>query len=377
MNAERLHLLAKELLKVVDQSKLVSEFSNLENSLQAVVNSPADQNLSNNLAQAKKNFLSAASNSALSSFPVSWQNDLIEINAGLFAGTELRDNVREILERNQITPSTALEAIKEIKSEFDGDIESFKRISNDLDRFNLSEDNLSPEEAEISVYIPREEVNNDLYHLAKEAKEIDFIIRAFSEIVSGDTKSPQIRFISSSDFSFFVEHAPAVAACISLAIERIVAVYKNILEIKKLRNELSAKEVPDTSLAAIEDHVNEQMTKKIEELVEDIFSRYKESENERDKELRIHLQIALEKIADRIDRSFHFDVRTGPNEEPSDEATNDEKKHIEAENEHKRIIRENANTLRSFRNNGKPILKLPGASKPAPEMNSEKSRRKK
>ena len=126
---------------------------------------------------------------------------------------------------------------------------------------NIGADDIEPGECEIGVLVPRDYVKNLLNDFGEELIELNKILSVFAELSTGSRAGFEIREISSSDLSVFLDLAPAVGACLAVSIERIVALYKKLLEIRKLHNELKEQGVPKSSLKGVEEHANAVMEK--------------------------------------------------------------------------------------------------------------------
>ena len=146
-------------------------------------------------------------------------------------------------------------------------------------------------------------------------------------------------------------------ACIAIAVERIITVYKQILEIRKLRSELARQKVPEETLDGISKHADEVMNLAIEKMTAELIEEYrKDREENRSNELHNALSISLKKIAMRIDRGFNVEVRMAQIQEVSDGVA-DQKAAADAKESHDRIAQA-ATTLQFLKLEGDPILKL-------------------
>lgn len=109
------------------------------------------------------------------------------------------------------------------------------------------------------------------------------------------------------------------AAAIAIGVERIIAAYEQLLEIRKLRTDLEEKGGGGDGLAGVEDHANEVMEEAITGAVEALVSRFSASTDQgRTNELRIELTTTLNAVANRIDRGYNIEVRAGPIKEPAE-----------------------------------------------------------
>ncbi len=96
----------------------------------------------------------------------------------------------------------------------------------------------------------------------------------FSEIAVGKREPLKIRNISSSDLTVYLDYAPPVCACVALAVEIIVALYKKMLEIKKLKKELADQQVPEDKLRGIEDDASSMVSPQLDELTVELMNKY-------------------------------------------------------------------------------------------------------
>ena len=149
-------------------------------------------------------------------------------------------------------------------------------------------------------------------------------------------------------------HTP-FAACLAIAIERIVTLYKQLLEIKKIRVELLKQGVPEKQTAGIEEHANKVMENGIETLTVEILEKYNQVKDpHRKNELENGIRVSLNRIANRVDRGYNIEVRV----EPLEKATQDneeEKKQFGEIN----AIQAASKNMQFMKLEGTPILKLP------------------
>ncbi len=164
-------------------------------------------------------------------------------------------------------------------------------------------------------------VANEFNALGVEIQRLDRILGVFIELGTGSRPPLKVRFIASSDFSFFLDVAPEAGAFIAVAAERVVALYKNLLEIRRLRSELAAQGLGDESLAGIDEHANTHMSSGIENIGEQLLDDLDTAVKDRNRlnELKVELRLSLNSIANRIDAGYHIDVRVGELPESTDE----------------------------------------------------------
>ena len=202
------------------------------------------------------------------------------------------------------------------------------------------------------MLIPREYIKNDLGKLGDEIKELTFIFNNYSELIVGKKESFQIRNISTSDPLITVGAITAIAAGVAKTVGWLIDNYKKLLEIKKLKGELKKQGLSEENLQGIADHSNGFMEKAIDEIVNKMAIEYNgNGDKNRKNELLNGVRISLNKIANRIDRGFNFEVRIEPISSEEGEETNGNEKEI-AE------IQEASKSLQFMKLSGQPILKL-------------------
>jgi hypothetical protein len=367
MNAERLHAILRALQKDLQKTKIESTLEQLTNYLQQQINQPAhpqpQQEVSKTVTQLYQLLESAPSNN----FPPTWRQLLEETGCDIYLGNMVRDRIREIFVRNGITPSIALEEIRQIHAQIKKLREAVDNIMGGFDYLNIGSDQLEPGECEVGILIPRAFVNDRLEAFADELLELTKILGVFAEISTGGRPGFEIRAISSSDLSISLDAIPVMAASVAFAVERIVSLYKQMLEIRKLKNDLKQQGVPKQKLKGIEEYASSTMETEISALVPELMKRFCKSSDEcRSNELKIELTLALKKIANRIDRGFNVEIRVQPEPRPE---TTPEAEELRASVE---AIQSAERTLQFLKTEGDPILSLPESTQIKDKKNKAK-----
>lgn len=357
MNAERLHVIAIQIQQDLNKTKLINASQQTVNSLKNYVknqqNTQKEQQFSDNLS----NLYESLNKSEINDFSPAWMQVVKEIGGEKLLGEELKKRVEGIFSRNQITPSVALEEYQEIHNKLKQFKDSIDNIVNSFNSLNIGKEDLEPGECELGILVPRTCVNNNLEGFSEELDELDFIVKSFEEISTGKREDLSIKTISSSDLMVFLDIIPKVGACLAVATERIIALYKKILEIRKLHSELEEQGIPNENLEGVKEYSNTRMSSGIDEVADYILEKfYEENDNDRENELKNELKITLNKIANRVDKGFNFEIRV--EKEETDE--HDEKESSQDENF--KTIKNASKELRFLNLSGNPILSLPEKS---------------
>jgi hypothetical protein len=360
MNAERLHAIVLVLNQEMSKKNTVGMLQELINALSHVVNQPHpthQQTLADNL----KAMYEAVTDTPSDRFSPAWRQILAEIGGEDLFGSTLKGNIEAIFSRNQITPSVALNELQQLHKRLQNFKTALDQCSASLKHFKIGDEKLEPGECEIGVLIPRREVDNNLLNFAEELKELSFIFGTFSEVATGNKEDLTIRTISSSDLLVYLQASAPFAAFVAICIERVVALYKQLLEIRKLNQEIRQQGVPEKELSGIEKYANDLMGTGIEKIALEVVNEYhKKDDKGRKNELANAVRISLNKVANRIDLGFNIEVRVAPLPKSDDQEkeNNELRKAVES-------IQSATKNMQFLKLEGKPILKLPeGKEKP-------------
>ena len=358
MNAERLHAVCLALQNEINQINIQNKLQQIVKSLQQIVNQPQQPQPQQQLSNVLTQFYEELSDSQSDGFSPAWRQSLEEIGGENLLGTALSERIKEIIERNQITPSAAHQELQQIQQEFERFKSGIDNTVTGLKSLNIGYEQLSPGECEVGVVIPRKAVNNQLDEFGKELQELNFILGTFSELSSGTRENYEIKSISSSDLGIYLAAIPPVAACIAHAAEKIIDLYKKLIEIRKHKAELKILGLKEKELKGITDHSNKIMKEGIESLtVEVVNNYYVGNDDNRKNELSNAVKISLNKIANRIDQGFNIEVRAEPEEEPTEE--NGETDQQKKDRAFILKVIEASETLRFLNLEGERILSLP------------------
>jgi len=270
LNAERLHVVAKAIQQELTSARVLENLTDVTNALQNLVNQPANPQYQQIVANKRKELEVALKNAASDNFSPAWRQIVRQIGGEDLLGVVLEERLRTTLERNQITPSNALQEIREIQQSLTNFKGAIDQIVGGLRILRIGTEDLAPGEAEVGVEIPRAAIENDLAGLEKELGELKFILRTFLEFSTGTSGPIPLRTISSTDLQFYFTAVPGAAAALAYAINLLVDAYKKIVDIRRNHAELKDGGVPADVLKPLEDYANNAIKQKIEDFVVEI-----------------------------------------------------------------------------------------------------------
>lgn len=355
MNVEKLNSLAYDIVEENKTLQYVAKFQNVIDTLQNVITQPQQPQHQTNLSDQLTALKEALAKSLVNDLSPAWYQVLVELEVDDILGNNLYQRIEKILSQNQIIPTKAKQELDTYFSKLDTKMTGFTNVVTGLETLEIGYDELDEGECEIGVLIPRDYIKNDLGKFGEEIKELTFIFNNYSELITGKKESFQIRNLSTSDPLITVATITAIAAGVAKTVGWLIDNYKKLLEIKKLKAELKKQGLSEENLQGISDHSNGFMEKAIEEIIAKIAKEYNgNGDKNRKNELLNGVRISLNKIANRIDRGFNFEVRIEPIK--SEEEDKKETKEIKE-------IKAASKNLQFMKLSGQPILRLPEKKK--------------
>jgi hypothetical protein len=355
MNAERLHAIARAVKDDFTKTKIVQSLQQLTSALQNMVNQPGHPQYQSDVSEARIRVQKALASSATNEFSPAWRQMLEETGVWYLTGARLAEAIEHAFLENQITPSVVLEDVSRIQAAVEDTSSELDRLVGSLSSLDVGHEDLGSGECEVGILIPRPFVSNRLDLLAEEFQKLSKILAVFQELAEGNRPGFEIRTISTSDFLLFLQAQHETCACIAIALERIVALYKSLLEIKKLRTELKAQGVDEAALSGVSKHADGLIDAGIAKIVAELLHEYgRATSDPRNNEIGVELKFSLKRIVSRIDRGFNFDVRVGP------PAQSDEEVGAEGAAFSRSYARISAaaSNLQFLKSDGEPILQL-------------------
>jgi len=350
MNTERLHAIAIAVTDDINTTKTPETLQQLVGALQNQINRPQEpqfQNeVSNNLQKIQSVLVTAKSND----YSPAWKQALKELGVNDLLGNNLLNHIQEIFARNQITPAVALQELQELHKQLSICKTSFEEVISSFKKLNISSEQIEKGQCEVGILIPRPAVSDNLQELSKDLVKLDMLFGAFSELTTHKRPGFKIRSLSSSDFTVMLAMIPVTAASIAFAVDRILRVYKSILEIRILHGKLKKQGFTNKELQVIKNKADSAITKEVKKLAPELLEKYYGKEDKhRSNELSTDLEKALIEIAKRIDKGYNVEIRIS-----SDDIGEDT-----AKDEHINTINATLKNLEFIKLEGEPILSLP------------------
>ncbi|MYB85784.1 MAG: hypothetical protein F4126_11095 [Acidimicrobiaceae bacterium] len=375
MNVERLHSLLLNAIGEIEDCNTLELIVGLRDRTQQLASNPQHPDIQRDFSDMRSRLMEALDIAASNSLSPGTVRDLENLNIMKYLGNSLADRIDTILTQNEITLAVASDQITQITTDLQDLYNYLKTVVVAFETLNIDKDEPAPGEVEASVMLPRSSINNSLRSLGAEFRELEQIFADVTELATGSRPSTSVRSIASSDFSVYLELAPEAAAFLAVAVERVIALYRNLLEIRRIRSEASAAGLSDDQLRGIDKHIAERMDQGVDETVDELFVEMEiaVSDDSRRNELKVSLRRSLSGVAARIDRGYQFDVRVGEILEDVDKDGSEVGERSSLASSW-RLIENSREGLTFLRLEGDPILQLPSAEPSEIARDEEQSR---
>lgn len=316
MNVERLYALTEDLLDDYHETDIANKLHGLVEHLQNQVNTPSEPTYQKNVADTLQEIRQNLKNAPSNDFDEDRKNIMVDLKIESDFGQNLLQEINNIFSENQITPAIALEKIKGIHSRTAEVQKCFAKIKESFEWLEIDQDSLEEGECEISITIPRSYSDNKLDKLGKEMKLLsENVLRPFVEATGKTPDGFSVRGISSSDPTIYLHAVPVVTISIMTAVKLALSIYKDILDIKKHKQELEKlnlkKKVSEVLDEVLDGRIKELSEKHAKNYIEKIQSNKENLEvagRSRD-ELQNQIAKSLTKLVKRFDVGFSFNFR--------------------------------------------------------------------
>lgn len=357
MNVEILYYIGSTFQEDIKNSNILNLLNNLSSQLKGMINQPQQSNYQQNVSDTRNQLIKILHETKINNYPPSWKQILSELGFEGLKGDELCEEIERIFNENKITPSTVLKQISDIYQKFDKLNKALNDMLSSFKVFNIDKEELKSGESEISILIPRKAVHENINNFIRELDEFKKIVSDFNELAIGTRPEIKLKTIASSDYQILLNILPKTAVCIIIGIEIVIRIYKDILDIRKSHKELKEKGVPKKNLAGIENYANNKMADGIAEGVKELIKEFgSHLKPGRKKEMEISLKYSLNKISNRIDNGFNFDVKMKEEKISEDDSDKDSKDN--KNQKYFKIIQEKSKELEFLNLSGDKILSL-------------------
>lgn len=311
LNTNKLRELVERILQVEAKANTQTALHQLANALASLASSPQNADYQTQLATAIKLFANSTDKFQTAFSPTDYER-VLELSQDGFSPIMLEEIIATISE-NAMSPTVANNFVQNLHDTRNEVFTRLRELQTTLDYFNFGYVEPESGHAELGFQIPRDLFSNSLPGFIKELRDLELIIKFFSEAELGQYEPAQIGSISTTDPLVFVGMAEPVAKAIGLAVSWAVATWLGVEKIRKLRAEtaqlksFTEDEVENIFGTKIKQEIKAAVDSKVAEIV----ANSKAPQAQRP-ELEAHLTKALEALLAKIERGMTVELRIGP-----------------------------------------------------------------
>jgi hypothetical protein len=322
MHLGRFNYFIWELRNYFTEQRVKENLDSVVTALSGYVNSPIEEQ-SKAFRGAVDKFRETAGSTPKELLLPTAQEIFADASLSNFYGDPLVKSLDSALS-SSLTPQEMLTNVSKLSEALAKKIGYVEAISGGLSELEVEYEAVETGEFEFGYLLPREILNDELRELTKELEQFDKLLRAFNYINGRGDESPKVRTISSSWWQFFFELDPVQISALTFAIERIVALYKNGLDIRKTRIELERLGETETA-QKLDDRIQIKIKEGIDALATEMREKYKKINDEAMlNDYTVKLKFQLSHLARRIDQGARAEVRVGIPNKPKEPKAPDE-----------------------------------------------------
>lgn len=249
----------------------------------------------------------------------SFQHIIADTGGEAFFGAGLEHSLREIVEKQSMVPADMLVSLQKFRKQLGDYLNSIVKIAEEMGGLGIEYEELEADQFEFGALFPKDLVGKTIADLEGELNHLDRLFKALNEMMGNGSTSPSVRSISSSWWQFFLDLDYQQIAAISIAIERIVALYKSNLEIQKLKQDADKNGLGPEFAELIDKKIDDKLKSGMMEIAKEVRAKVQvNKDEERCNELETQLRLELVHIAKRMNQGAAYEIRAGLPVKPKD-----------------------------------------------------------
>lgn len=328
-----------KFLNVLDDLNREEQTREIDKKLQDLVNvfnqmsnNQNNANLSKKLETSLEKVLHEFDNSIIDSFSISDFKIAQEIQVVDYFGQLGMQKIENIIEKDAYNPAKISEELSQFKTQRLNRIKTIKSIQDNLQELGFKPYYRIDNIYEVGLLFSSLATDNqEIPIIARKLNKWNNILKTINEILGNSPENAKIKYVSDGSVNFFIEQGPEVAGFLALTVERLVALYKKILEIRELRLKMKKLKFPEEENEIAKKHEKQTIEEELETIKKELLENFlnKKVQKERSNELNGFLENHLKYLARSVDEGEHFEILTPvveKPEEPNEEASEEDKK---------------------------------------------------
>jgi hypothetical protein len=256
--------------------------------------------------------------SVVNAMPRSQLDILEQIGGTRYLGPTGLEEFKRLFESSTLGWATTAASVEAYRTQF---VAFRSKVS--TTRTGLRELEIKPHEVrqgdfEVGILIPENVTDSKLDQLTSWFAQWNGIVRTFAEVAGYEDREVEVAGLATGTHELFLSVALQTASYLAMTIAAVTAWYKQILEIRKLRQQLEEHEAPTAETSAVRAHEQTLLKRHIDDLVAEVMAKTAITDKGRINELETQLTISVKQIARFIDKGGDVEVTTAP-PEPTDD----------------------------------------------------------
>lgn len=334
MEVTKLHNLTYDIGHYDDSEELRKELAKLLATFNQLKSSPAHKQYQANYQSAKESVIASLGDSSITDLTPSYQKILDKIGGKKYVGNEFLEAIQSTLKIEDFNTADVSANLKKLIDERNQFFDSIKQLNTSFKQLNIGYHYWTTNKLELGILVPKKITDNhEIPDVTKHLNRWNRILKDVNEIIGQGSDDIKITFQDIGSLHYFFDCPEVTVTAIVTCIERLSALYKKILEIRKLRSELKKYDFPKKEQKSIEKHESTTIEKEINSITEGLFKEQakKRFEGGRRNELKNALKLHLKWIAKQMDDGEIVEVNPPKLAKP-------EKAENESESAHKKKI---------------------------------------
>jgi hypothetical protein len=325
----------------MDTQKLLNILSDLDNEQEDSSIDTSLQNLASNINSGQTSEIVTNEGKVREFFEESKVNSYVPSNmeiihfigADKYFGNSAYAVVKDILNKNTYNVQKTYQELQEYLKRRKKFVETVKETRNNLETLNFEAYYPTDDNYQIGLLMPDDYTKNKITSITKELNKWDKVLKTFKELVGESPEDTEINYVSNGTLEFFIDNSPAIAAALAYSVDKIIKVYKNIVEIRQTREKLKDLGIPQAEQKAIEKQEKEHLSKELDKISADLIKEFasRKIESGRLNEIKVAVKGHVVYMAKCIDNGITIEINPPEVHEPeilSQEETDENKTEI-------------------------------------------------
>lgn len=226
--------------------------------------------------------------------------------------------IKEILNKNTYNVQKTYQDLQDYLKQRRKFVEIIQQTRVNLEALNLEAFFPAEDNYQIGLLMPNEYTKNKISSITKELNKWDKVLRTFKELVGESPDETEINHVSNGSLEFFIDNSPSLALALAYAVEKIIKVYKNVVEIRQTREKLKELGLPQAEQKTIEKQEKEHLSKELDKISAELIKEFasKKIEGGRLNEIKVAVKGHVIYMATCVDNGLTIEINPPEIEEP-------------------------------------------------------------